>query len=79
MPDVIVQVGLPTILKTGFIVFSKRTGEEITDENFKRNAYFHQEKGCKTYYKIDKQVNKDGAVCNYLVILLCDTVGIILT
>lgn len=61
---------LNEVLGDEYIVFSKRTGEEITDENFKKNSYFHQEKGCKTYYKIDKQVNKDGAVCHYLVILL---------
>jgi len=61
---------LNDVLGDEYYVFSKRTGEEITDENFKRNAYFHESKGCKTYYKIEQQIGKDGAVLPYLTILL---------
>lgn len=57
------------VLGDEYFVFSKRTGEEITDENFKRNAYFHEEKGCKTFYKIENQITKDGIVLPYLTIL----------
>jgi len=57
------------VLGDDYYVFSKRTGEEITDENFKRNAYFHEEFGCKTFYKIENQINKQGIVLPYLTIL----------
>ena len=61
---------LNDILGDEYVVYSKRTGEEITDENFKRNSYFYEEKGCKTYYKIEQQIGKDGIVNSYLIILL---------
>ena len=58
------------ILGDEYYVFSKTTGEEITDESFKKNAYFHELNGCKTYYKIEKQNLQKGAISTYLTILL---------
>jgi len=61
---------LNEILGDEYYVFSKTTGEEITDESFKKNAYFHELNGCKTYYKIEKQNLQKGAISTYLTILL---------
>lgn len=60
---------LNEVLGDEYYVFSKRTGEEITDENFKKNAYFHENTGCKTFYKIENQIGEKGVVLPYLTIL----------
>jgi len=60
---------LNPILGDEFYVFSTRTGEEIKDHNFKKNSYFHESKGCKTFYKIERQIGKSGSVSTYLIIL----------
>lgn len=65
---------LNDILGDEFWVFSKRSGEEIKDQNFKKNSYFHESNGCKTFYKIEKQIGKTGTVSTYLIILFTSKV-----
>lgn len=58
------------ILNDEYVVYSRRTGEEIEDENFKRSAYHHKYDGITTHYKIENQVTRYNSVQKYLVILI---------
>lgn len=58
------------ILNDEYVVYSKRTGEEIEDENFKRSAYHHRHDGITTHYRIENQVTRYNSVQKYLVILI---------